>query len=152
MSILKLRGLADRIDRRPDGSARVVDYKFAQVARFRSALRHGWEGQLAAYAAAVAVDGTVIAGAHYRALRDGKAAGYAGAAAGPKLPKETALVADLPGRIAALGEAIARLASGIAETDPAEGLCATRGFAPIARLDEARLDLDGGSSDDEADT
>ncbi len=145
---LRLRGKADRIDRLPDGSARIVDYKFASVSRYRAVVRLGWEGQLAAYAAAAASDGTRIAGAHYRALRDGKAAGYAGPIPGPKLPKETAVVADLPARTIRLGEAIASLASGLAATDPDEGLCSQRGFAPIARLDEARLDLDGGSGDE----
>jgi hypothetical protein len=139
--LLQLRGKADRLDRSPDGLIRIVDYKFSVVGHYRELVRDQHEGQLAAYAAGVAGQGLAVGGAYYRALLDGDAAGYLGPSSPAKMGTTAIPVAELPGQLIRIAQAIQALCEGHAATDPEQGLCAVRGYAPLARLDEARLQL-----------
>jgi len=138
--LLTLRGTADRIDRWADGTCRIVDYKFATVPSYRHLLRQAQEGQLAAYAAALVSQGITVSSAHYRGLLDGDAAGYRGASSPVQLGQDPPSIEQLGERLAVIGQAILLISEGTAATDPADGLCEARGFAPLARLDEARLE------------
>jgi len=138
--LLTLRGTADRIDSWADGTKRIVDYKFASVTGYRHLLRQGHEGQLAAYAAALVSQGITVTSAHYRGLLDGDAGGYRGASSPEQLGKEPPSIDQLGERLALIGQAILAISQGEAFTDPADGLCEARDFAPLARLDEARLE------------
>ena len=138
--LLTLRGTADRIDRWADGTQRIVDYKFATVPAYRHLLRSSHEGQLAAYAAALVSQGITVTSAHYRGLLDGDAAGYRGPSSPVQLGQDPPPIEQLGERLAAIGQAILAISAGTAATDPADGLCEARGFAPVARLDEARLE------------
>jgi RecB family exonuclease len=145
---LLLRNEADRIDLGSDGTARIVDWKFQRVTDLRRAVRERREGQLVAYAEGLRQRGLRVEAAHYRALLDGDAAGYAGGASARSLGREPGQVGELPERVAEIVAAIARLAAGEAATDPEDGLCGQRGYAPIARIDEARLDLTPGDGEE----
>ncbi len=138
---LRLRGRADRVDRRArDGrvEARLVDYKLQSLKDRRRLLIEGRDGQLAAYSHALAGMGLRVEGAYYRTLRDGEAAGYHGAASPESLGRDPLPVSAVEAQVGRLGAAIAALAGGEAATEPERGLCASRGYAPIARLDEGR--------------
>jgi RecB family exonuclease len=147
--LLTLRGKADRLDRDPQGLYRIVDYKFSMVTSYRALVKHNQEGQLAAYAAGIAARGEVVGGAHYRALLDSDAAGYQGPLSPDKLGTSPPQVAQLPARLLLISQAIEALAAGAAHTDPEQGLCEARGYAPIARLDEARLQSADAAEDEE---
>lgn len=149
-ALVILAGRADRIDRLPDGTVRVVDYKNQLVGGRRAQLKEGTEAQLAAYAHGLQADGTTrVVGAYYRALKDGKAAGYLGPGSPTELGKEPPRIDTILEQIPVIGEAIACLARGVVGTDAASQVCIDRGYAPIARLDEARL-LPAETAEDEA--
>lgn len=151
---LSIKGIADRIDRFADGSARIVDYKIGAIQGYRDLLNAEQEGQLLAYAIGLRQEGLLVVGAHYRGLVDGNVAGYrdqgAWYAFGNAHNSYPGIgVDEFAEREARLVTAIDTLAAGSASTG-VDGLCADRGFAPIARLDEARLDLQAGEGAGEA--
>jgi hypothetical protein len=119
---LALIGRADRVDRLADGSRRVVDWKLGSAGAYRALIEAGHEGQLAAYAAALAADGQgPVTGAWYATVGDGMNASYGD-------PTQLAQ-ALLP-----IAAAIQVLADGSATIDP-EGISGQR-YAAIVRAAE----------------
>jgi RecB family exonuclease len=150
----KLSGRVDRIDQFHGGQTRIVDYKSGSTSR-RDLLNNGVEGQLLAYAIGLRQQGGTVIGAHYRNLRNAQVAGYRAANAWYRFSAasngyEGVDVAEFDERQKLLIVAIDTLAGGQASTSD-NGLCGDYGYAPIARLDEAKLDLDddGDSAGDE---
>jgi hypothetical protein len=144
---LRLNGKIDRLDRLGDGTARLVDYKRGSIADLAKALSAGIDGQLLAYLLAAQGAGLSVAGAYYLSLRTGVRAGWGAipTPSGKKQSKDGVDLATGSAATAALGRAIAELAAGTARADP-DGRTA-RDYAPIARLDESRLDM-GAEVDD----
>jgi hypothetical protein len=140
--VLTLNGKIDRLDRLPGGGVRLVDYKLGAASRYAQALRDGAEAQVLGYLAGLQATGERVEAAYYLSLADGRRAGF-GVLPG-KGGKGVDLVEAGP-RLAALGAAIARLADGEAVADPEAG----GPYAPIARSDEARLDLGGEAAEGE---
>ncbi len=137
---LVLRGYIDRVDRLPDGCVRLVDYKRGVIQDLSRALREGTDGQLLGYLLAAQAEGWTATGAYYFSLRDGTRQGW-GVIPAPQGAKAGIDLQLLPQRAAELGLAIAELADGTARADR-KGRSA-RDYAPMARLDERRLDLEG---------
>jgi len=137
-------GTIDRLDRLPDGGCRVVDYKLGNVVSHWQAIQADRDGQLPAYLHAL---GPAVVAGHYRGLRDGGMAGYRTAAASWQGKRELDLTDELPRRIAALAQALADWSAGALVTGPDRHAAASP-LAPVARLDEARLDLGDGPADD----
>lgn len=134
---LLLRGYIDRIDRLPDGCVRLVDYKRGAIGDLSRALREGTDGQLLGYLLAAQAADWTPTGAYYLSLRDGSRQGW-GFIPSRQGGKTGVDLQHLPQRAGELARAIAELADGIARADP-DGRSA-RDYAPIARLDERRLE------------
>jgi len=146
---LVLRGSIDRLDTLPDGGVRLVDYKRGSLTALSEALREERDGQLLAYLLGARAMGLPPAGAYYLGLSDGRRDGWGAVPAlkkGAATLKDGLPLADLERLAAGLGAAIAALAAGTAHADP-EGRSASD-YAPLARLDEQRLDQGGGDDDD----
>ncbi len=145
---LALRGSIDRLDTQPDGTVRLVDYKRGSLTALRSALDEERDGQLLAYLLGAEAKGLAPASAYYLGLGDGRRAGWGGV---PTLKKGLPVLTDgvplaeLERLAGGLGSAIAALAAGTAHADP-DGRSASE-YAPLARLDEQRLDQGGGDLD-----
>jgi hypothetical protein len=134
---LVLRGYIDRIDRLPDGCVRLVDYKRGVIGDLSRSLREGTDGQLLGYLLAAQAAGWTPSGAYYLSLRDGTRQGW-GFIPSPSGGKSGIDLQYLPQHAGELVRMIAELADGVAHADP-EGRSA-RDYAPIARLDERRLE------------
>ena len=132
---LTLKGRVDRIDLLPDGSRRVVDWKLGSAGEYRSLIKAGQEGQLAAYAAGLAADGQgPVTGAWYATVADGKNASYPDAVV-------------LSSALTAVAAAIVTLAGGEASVDE-EGVSGQR-YAPIVRAAELAQSPAEEDADDE---
>jgi hypothetical protein len=106
-------------------------------------LTNSIDGQLLGYLLGARAAGWDAESAYYLSLRAGTRAGW-GTIPTPtskNATKEGSDLAELDRVAGELGEAIAELASGIAHAD-ADGRSASD-YAPIARLDELRLDVGG---------
>jgi RecB family exonuclease len=148
---IKLSGRVDRVDAFSDKTVRIVDYKTGATT-YNEILDNKTEGQLLAYALGLSQQGHRVIGAHYRSLANGKIAGYRAADAWYVFSKNSKAhagvdTAEIDARAQLLIAAIDAVAAGQAATTD-DGLCGKYGFAPIARLDEAKLDL---SADETAD-
>jgi RecB family exonuclease len=141
---LELNGKIDRLDRLADGTVRIIDYKLGSVARLSDLVKAGSEGQLLAYAAGVEARGEHLAEAYYRGLGDQRRVVCLEAKRKGEAIDVGKVIAQ---RLENLSKAIVRLASGDAQAS-VDGATFQRGYAPIARLDEARLDLGRGDEED----
>ena len=138
---LILHGRIDRLDRLEDGAVRLVDYKRGAITTLAKALSEGIDGQLLAYLLAAHAAGWRAESAYYLSLRSGARAGWGTipTPSGKQPTKNGNDLATLADAAAALGHVIAELAAGTAHADR-DGRSAAD-YAPIARLDEHRLDL-----------
>ncbi len=146
---MELTGRIDRLDRLREGPVRVVDYKRGAGTYYRPALAARTEGQLLAYCLGLQAVGEVVDAAYYLGLRDGVRPGYLSLLRGGKPRAGQVPMSELDACRDRLVAAIARFAAGEVAADRL-GASAMRGYAPIARLDEARLDDGGDASADPA--
>ena len=145
---LELRGSIDRLDTLVGGSVRLVDYKRGALTALSAALREERDGQLLAYLLGARAQGLLPAGAYYLGLSDGRRDGWGAVPAlkkGAPTLRDGLPLAELERLAAGLGAAIAALAAGTAHADP-DGRSASD-YAPLARLDEQRLDQGGVDAD-----
>jgi RecB family exonuclease len=142
---LMLNGSIDRVDHLPGGRVRLIDYKRGAISAQMQALKDGTDGQLLGYLLAAQAAGWQPEGAYYLSLRDGARAGWGTIPTpdGRQASKAGVDLAELDRLAGELGRAIAALAGGVAAADP-DGRSG-RDYAPIARIDERRLDLGMGA-------
>ena len=143
--LLQLKGRIDRLDRLADGRVRLIDYKRGAISAQAKALAETIDGQLLGYLLGARAAGWDAECAYYLSLRAGARAGWGTIPTpiGKSATKDGSDLADLDRVAGELGKAIAELSAGIAHAD-ADGRSASN-YAPIARLDERRLDLGGES-------